>query len=288
MSDPIRVLLQTTIASNDDDWSIARFSLLREYMTTLRGPSGETVEVTARDRDGERDSVLESLARSQFDEVWLFAVDSGTGLTAAECAALGNYHRAGGGLLITRDHADLGSSVSNIVSIGAAHHFHTRNLEPDASRHIADDPSPDISWPNYHSGPNGDVQRIEVADPVHPLLRRGDGSTLEHFPSHPHEGAVSVPRDANGARVIATGKSLLSGRPFNLAVAFEGDEARGRAVAQSSFHHFVDYNWDTRKGAPSFVVDPPVFRVVHEPHTLNDIREYVRNVVFWLAGVPMT
>jgi hypothetical protein len=43
----------------------------------------------------------------------------------------------------------------------------------------------------------------------------------------------------------------------NLAVAFEAYGNHGRAVAQSTFHHFADYNWDTRLGAPSFVDEPP-------------------------------
>jgi hypothetical protein len=49
--------------------------------------------------------------------------------------------------------------------------------------------------------------------------------------------------------------SVVTNRPFNLVVAFERDDdahgnTLGRAVAESSFHHFVDYNWDTREGLP--------------------------------------
>ena len=66
---------------------------------------------------------------------------------------------------------DLGSSVSNLGGMGAAHYFHTRNPDPDPNRHRADDrDTADISWPNYHSGANGDWQQIEVVSPAHPLL----------------------------------------------------------------------------------------------------------------------
>jgi hypothetical protein len=27
----------------------------------------------------------------------------------------------------------------------------------------------------------------------------------------------------------------------------------GRGIAESSFHHLVDYHWDTKKGCPDFV-----------------------------------
>src|SRR6266496_2271339 len=45
-----------------------------------------------------------------------------------------------------------------------------------------------ISWPNYHSGSNGDFQRITAIEPAHPLLLDPDNRkrTIEFFPSHPH------------------------------------------------------------------------------------------------------
>ncbi|HEY2464267.1 MAG TPA: hypothetical protein VGI32_09415 [Steroidobacteraceae bacterium] len=44
------------------------------------------------------------LDQSQFDEMWLFAVDVGNGLTAADCAAISRFLRQGRGLLVTQDH----------------------------------------------------------------------------------------------------------------------------------------------------------------------------------------
>ena len=90
------------------------------------------------------------------------------------------------------------------------------------------------------------------------------------------------------ARVIAAGQSRATGRSFNLAVAFErridadGNEL-GRGVAESSFHHFVDYNWDTTRGCPSFVDEPPGNAVRRRPELLEDVKAYVRNLAFWLA-----
>lgn len=174
--------------------------------------------------------------------------------------------------------------------VGKAHHFHTRNLDPDEARHCIDDTvTTDILWPNYHSGANGDVQTIAVNGAPHAVLTDPESPTrvIRTLPSHPHEGAVSAPADEPSARVIATGVSKSSGKSFNLAVAFEAAGGDGPAIAQSTFHHFADYNWDPRKGAPSFVGEPAGDQVVRDPTALNDTRRYVRNMALWLAGRPV-
>ncbi|HYY42814.1 MAG TPA: hypothetical protein VE775_08800, partial [Pyrinomonadaceae bacterium] len=108
------------------------------------------------------------------------------------------------------------------------------------------------------------------------------------FPAHPHEGAVGVPPDERHARVIATGESKVSGRSFNLIVAFERapDEqghTLGRAIAESSIHHLLDYNWDTRAGCPSFLTEPPGDEIARDPARLADIKTYVANAARWLG-----
>jgi hypothetical protein len=295
MNGRVSILLQTTIPTTADDWSIERFSLLREHLASLRDEAGNSLyDVTARDREAEAggsDPVLSNLDASSFDELWLFAVDAGDGLTKEDCAGITRFRQRGGGILATRDHQDLGSSLCTLGGIGRAHFFHTQNPEPDESRHSPDDSyTKSISWPNYHSGRNGDYQKIKVAEPLHELLRNPSSTSgvIENFPAHPHEGAVGVPEDEMDARVIATGQSLVTGRPFNLAVAFESVKDRhgntlGRAVAESSFHHFVDYNWDTSAGAPSFVEEAPGDGYQKEPGAFEDIKTYVGNLAAWLS-----
>jgi hypothetical protein len=56
----------------------------------------------------------------------------------------------------------------------------------------------------------------------------------------------------------------------------------GRIVAQSTFHHFVDYNWNTAAGCPSFVDEPPGNDMMTHPQALADIHTYVRNLAQWL------
>jgi hypothetical protein len=169
-----------------------------------------------------------------------------------------------------------------------AHYFHSKNPDPDPSRRVIDDPdNPDISWPNYHSGANGDYQEIQVAGEPHRLL--SDSSTpdglIHYLPAHPHEGAVGPPPSDPTARVIATGRSSVTGRQLNLIVAFEPSADGGPAVAQSTFHHFADYNWDINTGAPSFVTDPPGNKLAVFPPALQATQQYVTNIALWLGGV---
>jgi hypothetical protein len=297
MTEPIKVLLQTTIPCTEDDWSIARFSLLTNYLASLRNDAGELLcQVTARDRlndEAGNDPILISIDQSDFDELWLFAVDVGDGITDVECEAIHKFRQRGGGLLVTRDHQDLGCSIRNLQGVGAAHFFHSQNPEPEASRRCNDDIyTTYISYPNYHSGRNGDYQKITAIEPIHPLLINSNSPTgkIEFLPAHPHEGAVGTPENGEEARVIATGKSVVSARDFNLIVAFdrsvdEWGKYLGRAVAESTFHHFCDYNWDVKMGCPSFVDEPPGETMQTELRAIEDLKMYLRNLVFWLAPV---
>jgi hypothetical protein len=106
---------------------------------------------------------------------------------------------------------------------------------------------------------------------------------IEFLPAHPHEGAISVPSaEREHGRVVAVGKSTITGRPFNIAVAFERN-GRGRAVADSSFHHFVDYNLDPRAGCPSFVLESSGSGMLENPQAVADVKAYIRNIARWLA-----
>jgi hypothetical protein len=277
---PINILLQTTIEPTENDWHIGRFSMLRDYLSSLKAADGSPqFNVTARDRDkvGAPDPVLSTLDRSDYDELWLFAVDTGNGLDDADRAGILRFRARGGGLMITRDHMDLGCSICELGSVGAAHIFHSHNavdpLPPPDDRETSY-----ITWPNFHSGANGDFQQIEAALPVHPVLR-----DVKYLPAHPHEGAVAAPSADPGARVIATGKSLVSGQRFNIAVAFERSASEGPAIAESTFHHFADYNWDSRAGSPDFVTEKPNLNLVNTPSAMASVQRYVRNVASWLA-----
>jgi hypothetical protein len=298
MTSPRRLLLQTTLSPEEpNDWVIARFSKLHAYLASLTDATGNPLcQVTARDRSpvdtsgnpGD-DPVLSTLDRSQFDQLWLFALDTGNGLSAADLAGIERFHQQGGGILTTRDHQDMGLSMCGLSNIGLFHYFNSQQIDPDPDRCCRDDPyTPYISWPNYHSGANGDCQTIQPTVPLHPLLKREDGSAIAYFPAHPHEGGVGVPPEMqNQASIIATGISQVTGRSFNLVVAAEGQTDStgtplGRVVAQSTFHHFVDYNWDASSGCPTFVDEAPGDSMTRNPQAIADIQTYVKNLLLWL------
>jgi hypothetical protein len=296
MSTPIRILLQTTIPYDEDNWHIGRFSLLQDQLSSVKTKAAEPLfHLTTRDRQENEagdDEVLSHLDESDFDELWLFAVDLGDGLSGNDCHGITRFRQRGGGIMATRDHQDLGISLCTLGGVGRAHFFHSKQMEPDPSRHVPDDKdNHDLSWPNYHSGSNGNYQRVSVVQPVHELMRSNNNlsGVIEWFPAHPHEGAVGIPEGQTSTRIIATSISQATNRSFNLAVAFENSTDRhgnrlGRAVAESSFHHFVDYNWDTSMGCPSFLTEPPGDEIQRDPQRLEDVKTYVRNVATWLAG----
>ena len=107
-----KILLQTTIPYAEDDWNIGRFSLLTEHLRSLG-----LYDVTTRNRDADvhaPDSVLSKLDESDYDQLWLFALDVGEGLTPEDCAAITRFRKRGGGIFSARDHNDMGSSLCTL------------------------------------------------------------------------------------------------------------------------------------------------------------------------------
>ena len=286
MSFVSRILLQATITECRDDWDVSRFSLLADELRACGH------DVTARNRSCRADDpTLSRLDELGFDQLWLMAVDVGDGLTPADAEGIRRFRENGGGVLTARDHQDLGCCLNRLGFLGVVNEFHDKNIDP---RDLCDDQdNPDISWPNYHSGANGDYQPVLIGGPVHELLRtnRTASGRIEWFPAHPHEGMVSPKGPL--ARAIAKGRSTATGRHFNLAVAIDGERTpdgrpMGRAVAESTFHHFADYSWDLAAGAPSFVSDPPGTQIGDDPSRLAVFKDYIANIAAWLQPVSTT
>ena len=285
----IPILLKTTIGAVPDDWNVGRFSLLVARLRTLQDARGELrYEVFARDRVENAagdDRELAQAATGAYAQLWLIAADTVGALTETDIENIARFRRGGGGILLTRDHQDLGACLAKLGALGATQYFQSVNPDPEPSRRCSDDrETPSISWPNFHSGANGDLQRVTPVEPVHALMKRRGGGVIQRLPAHPHEGAVGVPDSLGGsARVVAQGRSTTTGTAFNLCVTVE-EAGQGRAVSDSSFHHFCDYNWDPRRGCPSFVNETPGFEVLTMPRALDDVHSYVENIAAWLSG----
>ena len=126
-----------------------------------------------------------------------------------------------------------------------------------------DQDTPTISWPNYHSGANGDYQPVFTDEPVHELLRttRDDQRTDRMVPGPPARGrgvGMRPVRRRSSRRAEAPPPAAASTSPWCWTASAAPDgRPMGRALAASTFHHFADYNWDLDCGAPSFVTEPP-------------------------------
>ncbi len=282
-----KILFKTTVEDDENDWCSARFQLLKRTLEN----AGFVVESRDRINDQSGNDVdFKSLTESDYDQLWIFAVEGNDGgLTREDAKHIDAFRRQGKGCMLTRDHMNVGNTLVHIPEIGPAHHFHTVNPEPNKERQRRDDTvNMELDWPNYHSGLNGSIQEIGIVDKAHPLIQ-SNGELIRYFPTHPHEGAISIPKGTEQyASVIAEGKSKLSGLNFDLIIAFEShidkeNNSYGRAVMHSSFHHFADYNWDTSKGCPDFVFEPVGNEMSKSPQAQDDIRVYSVNLANWLS-----
>jgi len=253
-----KILLQTTVRKNEGTWHAERFS---EAVSVLRDDGHEVV---ARDREPAADGadpILSSLAESDFDELWLIAVERANGLAPADVRGILRFRERGGGVLTARDRENLGTSLLNLGALGLVNNFSAYNRER-GRRFVR------------HSGDVGDYQRIVPLEPVHEVLRtrHSPSGTIEYFPAHPHEGAISVPKNVPYARAIAAATNVEDGRSFNLAIAIEnervaGGRTCGRAIAVSSLHHLADTDWT----------------LARQREHLEVYKDYIRNIARWLA-----
>src|SRR5262249_30312349 len=138
-----RILFKTTIPFIEDDWHVGRFSLVQRHLRSLIGADGSArYQVDARDRveNGAGDDVdLRDAGEGAYDQMWLVGTASTGALTQGDVDAIDRFRRSGGGLLLTRDHQDLGSCLCRIPIVGMAEHFQRVNPETEASRRRVDD-----------------------------------------------------------------------------------------------------------------------------------------------------
>jgi hypothetical protein len=77
------------------------------------------------------------LDASDFGQLWLFAVDVGDGLTGEDWAGISRFRQRGGGLMVTRDHMDLGCSICSLGGAGATLAQALRHVRADVVRRSA-------------------------------------------------------------------------------------------------------------------------------------------------------
>lgn len=145
----------------------------------------------------------------------------------------------------------------------------------------------------------------------HPLMQRQDGRPILHFPDHPHEGVCVEPANhaldyqftgaarpeypsagvskpyviatgfSGGGYVTDVGKPAVNPRCFGLVSAYDGHLVSvGRVACDSTWHHWININLDGAGsgGRSGFYVGG-----VRTPEYANEICQYYRNLVAWLA-----
>ena len=270
----------------DDDHGIpttGRSAASRCWHDELRAAGHEVIARNRANR-GVDDPVLSRLDELGFDQLWLMAVDVGDGLTDAEADAIVRFRENGEGCSPRAITRTLGRCLLRLGSVGMVNQFHDETWTPPRCA-TTRTPRPSHG-PTTIPAPTATTSRCSPrAGASAAAHHRTASGRIEWFPAHPHEGGVSA--RAPFATVIAQGRSTATGRHFNLAVVLDGEltpdgRPMGRALAESTFHHFADYNWDLDRGAPSFVTEPPGTQIKADPSRLAVYKDYVRNVATWL------
>ena len=267
-----RILLQTTIAEHPDDWDDRRFSLLADELRA----AGHDVTARNRANRGDDDPVLSRLDELDYDQLWLMAVDVGDGLTAAEARrhhAVPRERRRGadrsrppgpGQLPAAGSDRSARSTTSTTRTPTRARCATTRTPRPSRG-------------PTTTPAPTATTSRCSPTNRCTSCCapRATASGRIEWFPAHPHEGAVSA--SVPFATVLAQGRSTATGRTSTSRWCWTASAHRtagpwaGR-VAESTFHHFADYNWDLDRGAPSFVTEPPGHADQGRPVAAGDLQ----------------
>jgi hypothetical protein len=222
---------------------------------------------------------VNSVNLNDFDQVWLFAIDS-FGDINSEISAITAYMDGGGGLFATGDHGSLGKTMcGNIPRVKDMRYWDntpiaTTNDSNEVSmtgrrRNDTNTPQPGNSSANTFEHQSDiypqkiGVKKFGIGYLPHPLLSistsiRPSG-IIDIMPDHPHEGECTPETSftVNGmtipTQIIATsfvtggntsgGKDSTDPHCFPSISVWDGRPANvGRIVIDSTWHHFVNIN----------------------------------------------
>jgi hypothetical protein len=268
--------------------------------TTIHGMT-PTVVHRMRDINGVGDAAFDDLDIKTFDVLLMFGFNTTSdALGSPALDRIKRFMQAGGGVFATGDHEDLGTGMSGEIPRVRAMRYWALNETPNvanANRLTTNlpggdriyqfddqgDASPQRLYANYAIGSDYFLVRwppsnSRVRSP-HPLVRMADGSALDVYPDHPHEGECRIPTDlsttfdidgttvdewpggpwfgfarpravahtmsaGNGFDVGPTGpKNAVEPRSFVSIAAYDGQVGNvGRVVTDATWHHYVNVN----------------------------------------------
>ncbi len=251
-----------------------------------------------------------SVNLNDFDQIWLFGINSFGGIADNEKKAIAAYMNAGGGLFATGDHGSLGSTMcGEIIRVKDMRHWNdTPNSGNDTNevsmtgrrRNDTNNPRPGNATATTFDHQSDNVpQNIGVKKfgsgfLPHPLLsistRIKSSGIIDIMPDHPHEGecARETTFTVNGVaiqtQIIATsfvtggntsgGKDSTDPHCFPSICVWDGRPANvGRIVIDSTWHHFVNINLDGSGSAQSGL----------STADFNVVRQYYMNIATWMT-----
>jgi hypothetical protein len=323
------------VADGSLNFGTDRFGLIR-FVDKLRATTihGMAPIVTTRDRHAAgTDSAFNDLDIGQFDVVFLFGWNSaGDKLSPAAYTKIATFMQGGGGLFATGDHEDMGAGMCGQLPRVRAMRFWAVNETPNianSTRLTTSLPGPDTKFEFDDQG-DATPQRLyanfaippdqfifffgpspftstRVRSP-HPIITMADGSALDVYPDHPHEGecrlsanllttfdlagtqvaewpgasnffSFPLPRHVastmsygNGFDTGPTGpKDAVVPRAFITLAAYNGHPQNvGRVVTDATWHHYVNVNLNgmVNAGVPNA--------------DLTKIGQYWSNLATWL------
>jgi hypothetical protein len=262
-----------------------------------------------------------SVTLNDFDQVWLFGINPGTGLPAAELTKVENYMNGGGGLFATGDHGFLGSSLcGNITRVKDMRYWSDNpvgspndvnevsmsgNRRNDTNRPKSGD-STSLYFDNQSDNiPQNIAVRTFGAGMPHPLLSISKNikasGIIDIMPDHPHEGECkpSTSFTVNGitvpTQIIATsfvlggsttnggnnGKALTMPHCFPSIAVWDGRLANAGRIVVDSTWHHF-VNINLN-GAGSSGGDIPGQQSGLTTADFNVIRQYYMNISLWMS-----
>lgn len=226
--------------------------------------------VVAVNRTDKPRPLIDSTLLKDYDEAWFFlaATDDDSKLSDDERAALNVWMDAGHGVLITGDHTEeipgngvgkttykgLGAPIGRLIPrAGALREWDKPPTNLSAQFATSGGDTPTIGDPERDATP----QRLLITrfgGKVHPIFDDRP-RVLDRLPDHPHEGKVYAPQsselkpydrwpvNSSAPQFIASGIDWDAGVATPCMVAWEDAKTSfGRIVADTSWHHYVDYN----------------------------------------------
>lgn len=169
-----------------------------------------------------------SVTLNDFDQVWLFGIDSGTSITPAEINKIDAYMNGGGGLFATGDHGTLGAAMGrDIPRVKDMRHWTDTSAVNDlneVSMYGMRRNDTNRPWPGQPSSIEFENQSDDIPQQIavrtfggglpHPLLSisttlRPSG-IIDIMPDHPHEGECKH-------ETVFTVTNPVTGLPQNVA-----------------------------------------------------------------------